>query len=204
MDHERGFRRMVNFSDAIVAIAITLLILPLVDAAGAIGTASVDTFFRENDVKLLAFVLSFLVIGSFWLGQHQMLEGARSVNSVLVFGMGLWLFSIVFLPFPTELISSAHGGIATGHAVYIGTMLVTAVATLIQQWAIVHWPELQVHEGGRTPTIDAAVILAVLMAIALVATLVVPSFGLWPLLLLLLARPLERVAKVWRRRTPVD
>ncbi len=38
MRSERGFHRLVNFSDAVVAIAITLLVLPLVDAASAIGT----------------------------------------------------------------------------------------------------------------------------------------------------------------------
>ena len=195
---------MVNFSDAIVAIAITLLILPLVDAAGAIGTTSVGEFLRHNDVKLTAFVLSFAVIGSFWWGQHKMLEGVRSFDTMLVFGMGLWIFSIVFLPFPTELISSANNGIDTAHAIYIGTLLVTAVAALIQQWALVRRPQLREPEREPPATVDDVAILVGLMAIAMVVTIVVPSSGLWPLLALLASRPLERAAGGWRMRRARD
>ena len=43
MERELGFRRLVNFSDAVVAIAITLLILPLVDAASSIGTTGLES-----------------------------------------------------------------------------------------------------------------------------------------------------------------
>ena len=201
MERERGFRRLVNFSDAIVAIAITLLILPLVDAAGAIGNTSVNTFLRHNDVKLIAFALSFAVIGSFWWGQHRMLEGVRSFNGLLVAGMAVWILSIVFLPFPTELISSANNGIATAHAIYVGTMLLTA-ATLVQKWAIVRGPELG-DDTDPPRTIDAEAILTGLMAFALVITIVVPSSGLWPLFALLLSRPLERTAAHLRGRRAI-
>ena len=125
----------------------------------------------------------------------------RAYNGVLVWGMFVWLLSIVFLPFPTELISSASKGPVEVHALYVGTMLVTAGATLAQQWAIVRWPELQEkapddvvdprrgrHRGGAD-------------GLALVGTIVFPSLGLWPLVLLLLSRPLERLMAARRRGT---
>src|ERR1700691_2436078 len=107
MRSETGLRRLVNFSDAVVAIAITLLILPLVDVAGSIGASSVGHFLDVNKDKLLAFALSFAVIGNFWWVQHQQFERVKKYNAVLVGGMGLWVFSIVFLPFPTELLGAA-------------------------------------------------------------------------------------------------
>jgi len=201
MQRETGFRRLVNFSDAVVAIAITLLILPLADAASSIGNESLSSFFQHNQTKILAFGLSFAVIGSFWWGQHQLFERVRAYNGVLVWGMFVWLLSIVFLPFPTELISSASKGPVEVHALYIGTMLVTAGATLAQQWAIVRWPELQEKAPDDVVTLDAAVISVVLMGLALVGTIVVPSLGLWPLVVLLLSRPLERLMAARRRGT---
>jgi len=118
MASDAGFRRLVAFSDAVVAIAITLLILPLVDAAGAIGTESIDTFLGDNRTRLLAFLLSFTVIGRFWWAQHQAQERVEAYNPVFVSGMFVWLLGIVFLPFPTELLSSAVKSSRGIHALY--------------------------------------------------------------------------------------
>jgi uncharacterized membrane protein len=189
---ETGLRRVVNFSDAVVAIAITLLILPLVDAASSIGTTGLGHFFSHNQDEVLAFVLSFAVIGNFWWGQHQTFEHVEKYNVVLIWGMFLWLFSIVFLPFPTELIGSAHNGGTTVHGIYVGTMLVASVGGLLQQWAIVRWRLQDESFRGKT-TVDAALVTAALMAVALVLVLAAPALGLWPLLLLLFVRPSVRV-----------
>ncbi len=202
MQSETGFRRLVSFSDAVVAIAITLLILPLVDSASSIGASDLGDFLGDNKTKLLAFALSFAVIGRFWWAHHQMFEQVRAYNSVLVGGMFLWLFSIVFLPFPTELVGSVNNnGMAAVHAIYIGTMLVAAIGALIQQWAIVRWPALQGDARDGTATIDSTAILAALMGVALLTTIAVPSAGLWPLLVLLLSTPLERLVAARRARS---
>jgi uncharacterized membrane protein len=197
---ERGLHRLVAFSDAVVAIAITLLVLPLVDAAGSIGTTGIDTFFHENQSRLLAFALSFVVIGSFWWGQHKLFERVRSYNAVVVWGMFVWLFCIVFLPFPTELLGSAKSGSTTAHGIYVGTMLMAAVAVLIQQRAVVQWPELQDEEHRGSATIDAALVLTVLMGVAFMGVVAVPAIGMWALLILLLSRPLEHLLAVRRTR----
>jgi uncharacterized membrane protein len=57
---ERGFDRFVDFSDAVVAIAITLLILPVVDAVSdSVGDQrSAADFFQANGDRILAFALS--------------------------------------------------------------------------------------------------------------------------------------------------
>lgn len=66
-----------------MAIAITLLVLPLVDAAGSIGTTGLGESFHDNRPGLIAFALSFAVIGSFWWGEHRTFERVRSYNSIL-------------------------------------------------------------------------------------------------------------------------
>jgi len=201
MPSDRGFRRLVAFSDAVVAIAITLLVLPLADAASSDGAVSLDRFYRENDTKMLAFALSFAVIGSFWWGQHQVFERVRTYNFALVVAMFVWLFGIVLLPFPTELLSAGQGHEVGRHAIYIGTMLLCAVAALAQQAAIVHWTDLQVEESRGEVSIAPSLILVVLMAVALVVSSTVPAIGLWALLVLVLTRPLEHLAAA-RRKGP--
>ncbi len=200
MGSERGLHRLMNFSDAVVAIAITLLILPLVDSASNIGKGGLATFLHHHDAQLLAFGLSFAVIWSFWWSQHQMLEHIEGYDRPLVVGMFVWILSIVFLPFPTELLSSATQGGQGVHALYVGTMLVTSVAVLVQEWAIVGKPELQAEDHRGEAGIAEAVILVVLMTVILVVVITLPAIGLWSLSLLLLSRPI--VALV-RTRHPV-
>jgi uncharacterized membrane protein len=190
MPSDAGFRRLVAFSDAVVAIAITLLVLPLVDVAGTIGSEGIGTFLSDNRTKLLAFLLSFAVIGRFWWSQHEVHDRVTSYNSVFVWGMFIWLFGIVFLPFPTELLSSAAKSGRGIHALYIGTLLIASGGVLLQQSAIVRRPELQ-DEGHRG---EARMVLAVfqvlLMALALVLAIAVPAIGLWSLVLLVLLYPI--------------
>ena len=190
MPSNAGFRRLVAFSDAVVAIAITLLILPLVDAAGTIGSESIGTFLGDNRSKLLAFLLSFTVIGRFWWAQHQVHERVVAYNPVFVSGMFVWLFGIVFLPFPTELLSSAVKSSRGIHALYVGTLLVATVGVLVQQFAVVHWPELQDEEHRGEARMMLAVVQALVIALALVLTISVPAIGLWSLLLLLVLYPI--------------
>ena len=190
MPSNAGFRRLVAFSDAVVAIAITLLILPLVDAAGTIGSESIGTFLGDNRSKLLAFLLSFTVIGRFWWAQHQVHERVVAYNPVFVSGMFVWLFGIVFLPFPTELLSSAVKSSRGIHALYVGTLLVATVGVLVQQSAVVHWPELQDEEHRGDARMMLAVVQALVIALALVLTISVPAIGLWSLLLLLVLYPI--------------
>jgi uncharacterized membrane protein len=200
MGTEHGFRRLENFSDAVVAIAITLLILPLVDSASAIGPGGLGPFIDHHGSQFLAFGLSFAVIGSFWWGQHKALVHVAGYDRLLVAGMFVWILSIVFLPFPTELLSAATNGGQGVHGLYVGTMLVTSVGVLIQQWAIVRRPELTEVEHRGEAELAGSVILTVLMAVILVVVIAVPAIGLWALFLLLASRPLEHLARTRRNR----
>ena len=188
---------MIAFSDAVVAIAITLLVLPLVDAASKVGDAGVSKFLDTNGFAIFAFALSFVVIADFWYQHHQLFETVDAYNAVLVWASFIWMFSIVFLPFPTELLGSARANDQTGHVLYVSTLLVTTLASLVQHWAVVHWPALQAEESRGTARLYPSVIAAVLMVAALVLTALVPEVGLYSLLLLLLSTPIERFVR-WR------
>src|SRR3954468_14405987 len=139
---ERGLARLVIFSDATVAIAITLLILPLVDAASHIGQKPFGDFLDENSWELFAFIVSFAVIARFWVVHHRIFETVRDYNQWIVWFNFLWLFAIVVIPFSANVISEGAGQRPEVYALYIGNMLVATVATRLVASVLYRNPEL--------------------------------------------------------------
>lgn len=101
--------------------------------------------------------------------------------------------SIVFLPFPTALLSVSNR--SSVHALYIGTILVTSLASLLQQWLITRDPALQTREAQGTIRVLPFVITTVVMVVALVLALAIPSIGMWSLLVLLTVTPIEILSR---------
>lgn len=100
------FERVVLFSDAVFAIAITLLVvdlhLPAIPAerVGAQLPAAMSRLFPD----LLAYFLSFSTIGLFWLGHHRVVRMIARFDGVAL-GLNLLMLAFVaFLPFPTSVL----------------------------------------------------------------------------------------------------
>ena len=105
---EVAFERVLFFSDAIVAIAITLLAL---DLKLELPERHHLTF---RDLTLpwknyLAFLLSFINIASFWRTHHQMYTYIHKMNEWTMAYNTCWLFFIVTLPFSTSVLSTHFG-----------------------------------------------------------------------------------------------
>jgi uncharacterized membrane protein len=199
-DHRRtrGAERLIMFSDAVVAIAATLLILPLVDTASAIGGRSVGELLSDDWHELFAFGLSFVVIYRFWLLHHQIYEHVVRYSVALAWMNGVWLLSIIFLPFPTELLGAERGTPVVGVGLYIGTMAVSTAANLATQWILKRSPQLLAPDAPPVSIAPTAYAFGA-MAVAFVVGTTVPRIGLLALLLLLL--PSEQVGHaVYTRR----
>jgi uncharacterized membrane protein len=185
MAAQRGFDRLVNLSDAVVAIAATLLVLPLVDSASEITDAGVGELLGDHWEELLAFGLSFIVICRFWLVHHTMFTRVTGFTPALIWVNFLWLLSIAFLPFPTELVSFAGEDSRSTSTLYVGTMLLTSLASTAMQLVIVRHPEIQAEEVRGTLRARGAVVATATMAVVLLVVVVVPHVGLFALLLLI-------------------
>ena len=112
-ERTRYFERYVTFIDAIVAIAITLLVLPLVElTSDHHGTTS--ELLRDHAAQFYSFALSFLVIFRLWWSQHRLLRFVVDGDKVVVRGLGLWVMTIVFLPFPTALVAAPSQDLGPG------------------------------------------------------------------------------------------
>ncbi|MET0590623.1 MAG: TMEM175 family protein [Naasia sp.] len=191
---DRGLDRLVFFTDAISAIAITLLILPLVDLVpDAAADSSGGGFLLEHLPELSSFVISFAVIARLWYAHHQLFEHVDHYDTGLAFLSVLWSLTIVVLPLPTAMTSEfSPEPVVIGF--YIGTMalsslLLTSMAVLVNRRAGLQSAENPV--GPRTLGGSAATTL--LFGVALLVALLVPGVSYWALLLLLVSGPLGRI-----------
>jgi uncharacterized membrane protein len=178
--------RIVMLSDAVVAIAMTLLVLPLVDLAPEVDSVPLSTLLTTHGSELFSFVLSFLVIAQFWvaherafIGLHQASSGVRRLNT-------LWLLGIAFLPFPTALVGR-HTTSATAFF-YIATMFALAVLTsLISHRALHDVPE-QAHVGIRRRQLRRTWAVTAVFGVCAGISLWNADAGLLGLLLILVVR----------------
>jgi uncharacterized membrane protein len=99
---EAEFTRVVSFSDAVLAIAMTLLIVtvdapepPVTDLAAKVRALSPEVF---------SFFLSFAVIARYWLAHHRFFGLLHAVNGRLLRWNLLYLALVAFLPWPTALV----------------------------------------------------------------------------------------------------
>lgn len=196
-----GYQRFLAFCDAVVAIAITLLILPLVDAVNDLGTLTAGQFALEHLHSIFVFLLSFAVIGNFWIVHHRLYERVTGYSTPLIWANLLWLASIVFLPFPTQLLGSSDRTDITTTYLYIGTMLITCASMVIQQLLIGHRPEIQVKNSGRTFAPTASVIMTLLVLVALVIAVTMPTIGLWSLVITAAETPITALTRRRQLRT---
>ena len=128
--------RLEAFSDGVLAIAITLLILNVhVNAAqGQLASALAGAW-----PSILAYVVSFLQIGIMWANHHALFRVVVKVDHVLLMLNLLLLLFVSFLPFPTQLVADSFGNDADARVamlVYGLTLVGSAVAfNLIWRYA---------------------------------------------------------------------
>ncbi len=126
--HGTDFRRLEAFSDGVMAIAITLLVLniDLPDIPGDDQQALWDAI-RGLWPDFLAYALSFAVIGRFWLVHHRFLDTMRRFDGPFVALNLLFLSFIGLLPFASEVMGR-WGDTSVGTAVYAALLSAAALA----------------------------------------------------------------------------
>jgi uncharacterized membrane protein len=126
---EGDTERLVFFSDAVVAIAITLLALDLHVPGGDSNRAFWhDAVAHGNDY--LSFLISFAVIGNYWMGHHRVFGYVTEVSGGLMRWNMLWLLTIVATPFATRIIVG-DGALAARITVYAVAQALAATFFLL-------------------------------------------------------------------------
>lgn len=191
--------RLILFTDAVVAIAVTLLVLPLVDVVQEVAREHrpATEVITGHQGQVWTFLLSFAVIVRLWLAHHRAFQHIRAYSTPLLLCNCGWLLAIVVLPFPTEMLGVFHSGRFVA-GLYIGTILVAVALQTAMNLIARADPRVASEENpppadfGVPPAINAGLLL-----VALVLALAVPAINFWALLLLLLGSVVEGL---WHRR----
>ena len=100
------FDRFAFFSDAVYAIALTLLVVGIAVPTIEDVDSSHQMWNRLRDLgsEFTSFFVSFAVIGRYWLAHHRFVAVLAAVDNRLMAVNLLYLAFIAFLPFPTALV----------------------------------------------------------------------------------------------------
>jgi uncharacterized membrane protein len=188
---ERGVERLIMFSDAVFAIAMTLLVLdlrvPLIPSS--LSTDATNSQLARDLANLapayFAYVLSFTVIAVYWRAHHRKFLAIERVDDGLVVLNLLFLLSVSFLPFPTSVLSR-YGNTVVATVLYACSMtLVGALSGLITLWAgrrHLNAPEVDVGHarfaGWRS------MVVPIVFAVSIPVALADPKLARWMWLLI--------------------
>ncbi|VVB58344.1 Uncharacterised protein [Candidatus Anstonella stagnisolia] len=107
--------RLAAFSDAIFAFAMTLLVfeIKVPDVPDNVSGGVLTTWMISFLPKFLVYILSFVVLGIFWVAHHRMFRRINLYNENLIWLNLLFLLTISLLPFPTAILGEyAHEPVA--------------------------------------------------------------------------------------------
>jgi uncharacterized membrane protein len=121
--------RLEAFSDGVLAIAITLLVLYL--KVPTPGSTSLWSALWRQWPDYLSFLISFVIIGIYWANHHYMFKLIARTNHWLNLLNTLFLLCIVFLPFPTDVLAAyvrVPGNQLNAVLFYVGTLMACAIS----------------------------------------------------------------------------
>jgi len=129
--------RLEAFSDGVVAILITIMVLEL-RAPGGAGPESL----RPLLPVFLSYVLSFVYLAIYWNNHHHMLHAAREVTGGILWANLHLLFWLSLFPFATAWVGE-HPGESWPTALYGAVLLMASVAYFVLERALIahHGPD---------------------------------------------------------------
>jgi uncharacterized membrane protein len=197
-ENEVEFSRIVAFSDGVFSIAITLLILNVSIEAKDVAAGGLWQAIWDQRENLLAYGISFAVIGRFWLVHHRFFGEVTAFDNRLIGLNLLYLGWIVLIPFSSQLLGD-YGGQTPSVIVYaVNLAVVVLLGLLMTSSARRAGLTSGDTETDRESRLRATFIAAVFL-LSIPVAVVAPNYA--PLLwLVLFFDPTERLLRtnVWR------
>ncbi|MBJ8350282.1 TMEM175 family protein [Streptococcus zalophi] len=127
--------RLEAFSDGILAIVITVMVLGL----KAPDTESLNSLL-ETVPGLLAYVLSFIYVAIYWNNHHNLMISITRVNGIILWINNLWLFCVSLIPWSTDWVSRFYDK-TLPVMVYGVVLFVTAISYFMLQNQIIKYSD---------------------------------------------------------------
>ncbi len=206
VEDERGTSRLEAFSDGVIAVAITLLVLNISVPAPNEKQTLLDALLHLWP-NYLGYITSFLVVGIIWINHHHLFRYVKRTDQGLFLLNTLFLLWIGLIPFATALVVRylQLPEERTAALVYSGTLLLMSLTFVGLFWYAETHPQLV------DPRVEPAVLrhllkrsrMAIpfyLLAIVLCLVSVEASLILYILITLFYALPIDRFLERMQRR----
>jgi len=171
---EIEYDRILFFSDAVFAIAVTLLIVDL--RVPDVPHLQSGRELRHAIPQMVGFAFSFAVVGLFWLAHHGLFRHIKGVDRPLVLLNLLFLGTIAFVPYPAALLSAAGDQVAAT-VFYAASLAAVGLAEAAVWLYAIRIRELALPEVS--PAVRRFVLLRILRT-PVVFLLSIPVALVWP------------------------
>lgn len=183
--------RMEAFSDGVLAIIITIMVLKL-----KVPSEPTWIAIREIIPTLVAYLLSYAYVAIYWMNHHHLLSAVHQVNARILWKNMFWLFWMSLIPFTTEWIDQ-HLDKGPATFFYGLVLLLCAVAYICLQNEIV-------RSHGENSTLASMIgrdykgkfsILAYVIATVIAIWFPIPAYVIFALVAILWFIPDRRLEK---------
>ncbi|MDA0911783.1 MAG: TMEM175 family protein [Proteobacteria bacterium] len=131
-----GKERLEAFCDAVIAIAITLLVLEMKVPHISHSESNLLIAIAKQFPIYLSTIVSFFIIACFWLNHHRLCNMLEKISHGYIILTLLWLFSMCLIPYSTELVGEY---ILNGDLIYTVTPIYTGVNGFVVICWILIW-----------------------------------------------------------------
>ena len=196
--HDPG--RLLALTDAVFAIIMTLLALELHVPPAEHGDRLADALLDDGVPTLIAYVISFLLAGVYWIGHRDLFSYVKYVDYGVIWANVVFLMTLSLIPFAATLVGR-HGDEPLALQLYGLMLAALAGARLYMFWHVTSRPRLLYRpiagrHRSRVMAMMAIAVVAFLVSIAVVHLVpfeaVMLVYGVTPIIVLTSLRRAER------------
>jgi len=206
LDHhdrtEFQLERMILFSDAVFAIAITLLIIEIKvpELHERTNHEATVALFRLIP-KFVGFFIGFFVIATYWVAHHRIFRFVRTYNDGLIWLNIFFLLSIVLMPF-TSAYYGEYPQLSMPFILYCASVMITGLLQMRMQHTLANPKRGYTHPAVQThPDLDLGrpLIPTSVFALGIVLTVLFPHFWVGRMVFILIFPLMMLYGRRYRR-----